>query len=75
MIETFEKEKNDLMPRTITSVDGCQTITTNCNTYQPRINQIVKIEAKDDKGNVVFSIEGGDITISIEKERLGYHYF
>ena len=75
MIETFEKEKNDLMPRIVTNADGCQTITTNCNTYHQRISQIVRIEAKDNRGNVVFSIDGGDITISIEKEQLGYHYF
>lgn len=74
MIESFEKNEV-ASPRIITNTDGCQTITTNCNNYQPRINQIVRIEAKDDRGNVVFSIDGGDITISVERERLGYHYF
>ena len=74
MIESFEKNEA-VSPHTITSTAGCTTITSNCNDYQNRINQIVRIEAKDNRGNVVFSIDGGDITISVEKERLGYHYF
>lgn len=70
MIESFEKEKNysekKAMPR---------TITTNCNDYQPCIRQIVRIEAKDDRGNVIFSIDGGDITISVENNNnMGYHF-
>lgn len=50
----------------------------NCNDYQnyiPVINQIVRIEAKDSRGNVVFSIEGKDIRISVEREELEYHYY
>lgn len=69
MIQTFEKNEA-ISPHTITSTAGCTTIT---STY-PVINQIVRIEAKDDRGNVVFSIDGGDITISVEREQLGYHY-
>ena len=66
MIETFEKNEA-VSPRTMIS---------NCSDYQnriPVINQIVRIEAKDNRGNVVFSIDGGNITISVEKEQLGYY--
>ena len=73
MIESFEK--NNAESPQLTTNGKCRTITTNCNNYQNRINQIVRIEAKDDRGNVVFSIDGGDITISVENNRLGYHYF
>ena len=73
MVESFEKNEA-VSPRTITSTAGCRTITSNCNDYQNRINQIVRIEAKDNRGNVVFSIDGGDITISVENNHLGYHY-
>lgn len=67
MIENFEKNKA-VLPRTMIS---------NCSDYQnriPVINQIVRIEAKDNRGNVVFSVDGGDITISVENNHLGYHY-
>lgn len=70
MIQTFEKNEA-VSPHTITSTAGCTTIT---STY-PVINQIVKIEAKDSRGNVIFSIEGNDIKISVEREELGYHYY
>jgi hypothetical protein len=73
MIETFEKNEAVSL-HTITST-GCKTVISNCNDYQTRINQIVRIEAKDSRGNVVFSIDGGDITISVENNRLEYHYF
>ena len=73
MIESFEKNEA-VSPCTITSTTGCRTVISNCNDYQTRINQIVRIEAKDDRGNVVFSIDGGNITISVEREQLGYHY-
>lgn len=69
MIQTFEKNEA-VLPHTITSTAGCTTIT---STY-PVINQIVKIEAKDNRGNVIFSIEGNDIKISVEREELDYHY-
>lgn len=55
MIQTFEKNEA-VSPHTITST-GCRTMISNC----PVINRIVRIEAKDDRGNVVFSIEGKDI--------------
>ena len=74
MIESFEKNEVK-SPHTITSTAGCRTMISNCNDYQNCINQIVRIEAKDSRGNVVFSIDGGDITISVENNRLGYHYF
>lgn len=71
MIESFEKDEEAVSP-----CIGCKTEISNCNDYQNYcINQIVRIEAKDNRGNIVFSINGGDITIPIEKERLGYHYF
>lgn len=56
-------ENFEKLPRT----EGCTTI--------PVINQIVRIEAKDDRGNVVFAIEGKDINIVVEREELGYHYY
>ena len=70
MIQTFEKNEA-VSPHTITSTAGCATIT---STY-PVINQIVRIEAKDNRGNVIFSIEGKDIRISVEREELEYHYY
>lgn len=72
MIESFEKNEA-VSPHTITSTAGCRTVISNCNDY-PIINQIVKIEAKDNRGNVIFSIEGNDIKISVEREELEYHY-
>ena len=68
MIETFEKNEAASPHTTITSSDYYQN-------RIPVINQIVRIEAKDNRGNVVFSIDGRDITISVEREQLGYHYF
>lgn len=71
MIETFEKNETASPPE-------CRTMISNCSDYQnriPVINQIVRIEAKDNRGNVIFSIDGGDITISVEREQLGYYYF
>lgn len=68
MIETFEKNK----------VASPRTMISNCSDYQnriPVINQIVRIEAIDNRGDVVFSIDGENITISVEREQLGYHYF
>jgi hypothetical protein len=71
MIQTFEKNEA-VSPHTITST-GCRAVISNCNDY-PVINQIVRIEARDNRGNVIFSIEGKDIRISVEREELDYHY-
>ena len=75
MIESFEK-KEAVSPHTITST-GCRAIVSNCNDYQariPAIDQIVRIEVKDSEGNVILSVDGGNVTISVEREQLGYHY-
>jgi hypothetical protein len=71
MIQTFEKNEA-ISPHTITNT-GCRAVISNCNDY-PVINQIVRIEARDNRGNVIFSIEGKDIRISVEREELDYHY-
>lgn len=72
MIESFKKNEA-VSPHTITSTSECAIITSNCNDYQTQNNQIVRIEGKDNKGNVVFSIDGGNITISVKNNYLGYY--